>query len=157
MSRRGAAAAGVVVVVLAGCGSKPADEARLAWKSTPAAFSPKALPTDRVVLGTVRNASKQARLVLSASEVHVVDAAGRRLKGSAQFIASYAHGLYGAYQKPVDVEEPELLRLGLKIKLAPGRTAPLYVSYRLRPGLKLPVHVDYGSGTLPLPSRAKTD
>ncbi len=154
--RRGAAG-GLALIVLAGCGATPTDQAWLTWKSRPAAFSPRTLPTDRVVLGTVRNASKRAWLVLDASQVHVVDAGGRRLRGSAQFIASYAHGIYGAYQKPVDVEESELLRLGLKIKLAPGRTAPLYVSYRLRPGLKLPVHVDYGSGTLPLPARAKTD
>lgn len=142
---------GLGALALAGCGSGTRGGA-LEWKGGPAAFTPKTMPTDHVVMGTVRNASFSDELTLDAGDLRVVDAAGRGVQGHAQFIAGFAHGLYGAYQRPRRIEESELLRLGLRVRLRPGRTAPLYVAYRVRPGLKLPVHVDYGTGTLSLPS-----
>jgi hypothetical protein len=102
-------------------------------------------------MGKVRNTSIRDEFRVDASALRVVDADGRPVQAHAQFIASYAHGLYGAYQKPKREETSELLRLGIKLRLAPGREAPLYVAYRMRPGLKLPLHVTYPKGTLSLP------
>lgn len=134
---------------LAGCGGDHVQP--LTWKGSPRAVTPSTLPDDRVVIGTVRNSTLRTEIRLDASALRVVDAAGRRVRAHAQFIASYAHGLYGAYQRPARVEESELLRLGLRLRLKPGREAPLYVAYRLRPGLTPPLHVEYRGGTLPLP------
>jgi hypothetical protein len=148
---RAAAAAGAVAAVLAGCGSAADRVQPLEWKGTPVSVKPPRLPRDRVVLGQVRNTSLRDEIRLDASSLRVVDSAGRRVPAHAQFIASYAHGLYGAYQRPRRVEESELLRLGLRLRLKPGREAPLYVAYRLRPGLRPPLHVEYPSGKLSLP------
>jgi hypothetical protein len=135
---------------LAGCG--PGQRVSpLEWQGRPLSVTPPDLPTDHVVIGQVRNTSIRSEFRVDAAALKVVDASGRPVQAHAQFIASYAHGLYGAYQKPPRQETSELLRLGIKLRLKPGRAAPLYVAYRTRPGLKLPLHVRYPRGTLSLP------
>jgi hypothetical protein len=143
----------VLALVAAGCGggSDQASGPPLSWVGKPKVFKPAALPTDRVVVGTVRNTSGKV-LHLSAAKVIARDAAGKRLISTAQFAAGYAHGLYGAYQKPSPVPPLELQRLGLVISLAPGKTAPLAVSWRIPKGARLPISVDYGAGRLVLPT-----
>jgi hypothetical protein len=142
--------------LLGGCGgSRREDGANpLQWARAPLMFRATGLPRDRVVLGTVRNRSGRA-VHLVAARVTVRDAAGRRLRSWGQYIAGYAHGLYGAYQKPHPLPPGELRRLGLEIDLAPGRTAPLAVAFRLAPSTRAPVRIDYGPGTLAVPARAR--
>jgi hypothetical protein len=154
------AALGVAALLLAGCGGsgegggKPAAARDpLAWARAPLLFRATGLPNDRVLLGTVRNRSGRA-VHLVSSRIAVQDAAGRRLRAWGQYIAGYAHGLYGAYQKPHPLPPGELRRLGLEIDLGPGRTAPLAVAYRLVRSTRGPLRVDYGAGTLSVPARA---
>lgn len=158
MTRCVAVAATVAAVFSAsGCGGGTGHGAGgppLAWVATPQVFKPATLPNDRVAVGTVRNTSSKV-LQLSAAHVVVRDAAGRRLVSSTQFAAGYAHGLYGAYQKPSPIPPLELRRLGLVISLAPGKTSPLAVSWRIPAGARLPVSVDYGLGRLVLPTTAR--
>lgn len=154
-----AAAAAILVFALAGAagcggGANGGGGPPLAWVGGPQVFRPASLPNDRVAVGTVRNTSSKA-VELTASHVVVRDAAGRRLVSTAQFASGYAHGLYGAYQKPSPIPPLELRRLGLVISLAPGKTSPLAVSWRIPKGAKLPVSVDYGSGKLALPTAAR--
>jgi hypothetical protein len=139
-----------VLLALADCGAGE-RVSPLEWQGKPLSVVPPTLPTDHIVMGKVRNTSIRDEFRVDASALRVVDADGRPVQAHAQFIASYAHGLYGAYQKPKREETSELLRLGIKLRLAPGRDAPLYVAYRMRPGLKLPLHVTYPKGTLSLP------
>jgi hypothetical protein len=153
---RGAAAVAAVAAaaVVAGCGGKAAPASPLAWQGTPVAYRPVDLPTDRIVLAKVRNDSGKP-IRLEAAKVVVHDADGKVLRSSARYIAGYAHGLYGAFQKPDPLPPDELKRMGLVITLAPGKTAPLYVAWRLAPGSKEPARVDYGAGSLALPQRTK--
>ncbi len=151
------AAALAVVAALAGCGGGDDPKGPLAWKDDPQVFISKARTSDRVVLGTVRNVGLRDELTLDASRLRVKDAEGRDVEAYGQYIGSYAHGLYGAYQKPSRLPDDEARRLGLKIKLKPGTTAPLYVAFRTRPGLKAPFHVEYGSGSLPVPEKARRE
>lgn len=149
------AAGALALAALSGCGgSTSGDDAPLAWKGTPTAYRPADLPNDRVVLATVRNrSSKPVRL--EAAKLVVRDAGGHVLRSSGRFVTAYAHGLYGAFQKPDPLPPDELKRLGLVITLAPGRTSPLYVAWRLTRGSTEPVTVDYGKGRLTLPKAAR--
>ena len=54
------------------------------------------------------------------------------------------------FHRGTEIPESEQLRIGLRARLKPGETAPLTVSWRQQ-GKKAAV-VDYGSGTLPVPS-----
>jgi len=151
--RAGGAAAVAAIVLSSACGSgvgKTASTSPLAWKGHPKAFRQPDLPSDRVVLSAVRNISDKP-LSLSASRLVVRDAAGKTLPSSAQFVAGYAHGLYGAFQKPSPLPPDELRRLGLVVTVAPGATVPLTVAWRLGKGSREPASIDYGAGRLQLP------
>jgi hypothetical protein len=149
---------GVTVLALAlpvaACGQeRDLGAGRLVWAKSPVLVRATNLPTDRVLIGTVRNNSLRP-LRLVARDLRVRDARGRMVSAFAQFAAAFVHGLYGAYQRPDPLPEEELRRLGLLVRIDPGRTAPLVVSYRLRPRLAMPLAVDYGQGSLPIPLRA---
>jgi hypothetical protein len=147
----------LAAVAVGGCGGgdRRFGEGTLVWAKPPALVRASNLATDRVLLGTIRNNSLRP-LSLTASKLRVRDARGREVTAFAQFAASYAHGLYGAYQRPDPLPEEELRRLGLVLRLDPGKTAPLAVSFRMRRGLAGPLSVDYGQGVLPIPARALT-
>lgn len=160
----GAVAVAVALLAAAGCGSGsgsgsvggPGTTAggALEWTGTPQVFRTKALPDDRIVVGTVRNTSgKQLRLDASALKVRLPD--GRRLVTTGQFAAGYAHGLYGAFQKPDPIPPGELSRLGIEVTIAPGKTAPLAVSWHQPRTLGGRPVVDYGAGRLTLPTRVR--
>jgi hypothetical protein len=141
-----------VVFVVAGCGGGGSHaSAPLEWDGAPKAFQPRGLPRDGVVLGKVRNTTKRT-LHFEASSLFVRDASGRRLRSSAAFTETYAHGLFGALQQPDHLPQTELRRLGKIIDLPPGDSAPFYAAWRLANGSRTPVHVDYGSGSLAVPA-----
>lgn len=159
-SRRGGAGAGLAVALAAllagGCGGsgKPAvPRDPLAWARSPLMFRADGLPHDRVVLGTVRNRSRSP-IHLVADRIRVRDAHGRPVRSWGRYVAAYAHGLYGAFQKPSQLPPGELSRLGLVIDVRPGRVVPLAVAFRLDSATRPPLRVDYGPGTLALPTRA---
>jgi hypothetical protein len=143
------AAVAVTAAAIAGCGGAK-DQPPLAWKGKPQAFRSKGLPHDRVVLATVRNASSRP-LRLEAAKLVVRDAGGHPLVSTAQFVAAFSHGLYGAFQQPSVLPPGELERRGLVVTLRPGASAPLTVAWRLAHGSREPATVDYGAGRLALP------
>jgi hypothetical protein len=151
--RRAAVLAAGAAFALGGCGggTPRTDRGDLVWSKQPLLFEAIHLPKDRVLIGTVRNRSSQA-LNLIANRLTVRDADGHRLRAYAVFTSTYAHGLYGAYQQPNPVPPAELRRLGHIITLEPHQTAPLTVAYRLTSGTHAPLRVDYGRGTLSVPS-----
>jgi hypothetical protein len=151
--RAALAAVAVAASAIAGCGGAD-DRPPLAWKGKPQAFRSETLPHDRVVLATVRNASSQP-LHLEAAKLVVRDAAGHRLVSTAQFVAAFSHGLYGAFQQPSELPPEELTRRGLVVTLRPGASAPLTVAWRLAGGSREPATVDYGPGRLTLPRASR--
>jgi hypothetical protein len=154
VKRAAVLAAGAACMLGACGGDKPrADRGDLVWSGKPLLFQATHLPNDRVVIGTVRNRSGQA-LNLVADRLAVRDADNHRLRAYAVFTSTFAHGLYGAYQRPNPVPPAELRRLGHIITLEPHKTAPLTVAYRLTPQTRAPLRVDYGRGTLSVPLRA---
>ena len=152
MSRRALTlATATAVLAVAGCGGGGDKPSRLSWSGKPQVFRSRTLRHDRIVMAHVRNTSNKT-LYLLASKLVVRDADGRRLNGSAAFTNSYAHGLFGAYQQPDPVPPAELLRLGKAVYIPPGASVPFYAAWRLGPHTREPVSIDYGSGSLKVPS-----
>jgi hypothetical protein len=87
----------------------------------------------------------------------VRDARGRALTTTAAFNTTFAHGLYGALQQPAGgAPAAELARLGKAIYLPAGGSVPFYAAWRLKPGTKEPVRIDYGTGSLAVPAATAT-
>lgn len=153
-------AAGALAVSASACGGDDAgaaaDAGPLVWVTPPEVFKTRALPNDRVALGTVRN-STSAPVDLDASALQVLDADGRKLTSTGAYAAGYAHGLYGAFQKPDPLPPEQLKRLGLVVTIPPGKTAPLAVSWTFPTGSDAtkPATVEYGKGQLALPTTVK--
>ena len=147
------AAAAVGALAAAGGRGATARLTPLAWDGKPSVYVPHGLPRDRVLIGRVRNSSSRT-LQLSAARLVIRDARGKRLAGSAAFTATYAHGLFGAFQQPSRLPPAELVRLGRVVTLAPGAGAPFYAAWRLGPHVQEPLRVDYALGALPLPVAA---
>jgi hypothetical protein len=151
--------AGIAVLVLAlsgsgGGGLSPGSA--LTWDSAPTVIRPSDLPHDRVTYGTIRNESLRP-LKISVNDLSVLDGAGKPVRATERFIPSFAHGLYGAFQQPDSMPEPEQLRLGYLASMNPGQTSPLLVSVHLKPSSELPLSVFYrGSAVLSIPKKAVT-
>jgi hypothetical protein len=128
----------------------------LSWVGKPNVFKARNLPNDRVVIARVRNTGSKT-LHLIGSKLVVRDANGRALDTTAAFTTTFAHGLYGALQQPAGGPPPaELIRLGKAVYLPAGGSAPFYAAWRLQPGSKEPVRVDYGTGSLAVPTAIRT-
>src|SRR4051812_32818989 len=151
--RRAALAAACCLV--AGCGGSDKPKVGLSWAGKPAVFRSRTLPHDRVVIAHVKNVGAKT-LHLVAARLVVRDADGRRLKGSAAFTTTFAHGLFGALQQPKHLPPAELIRLGKVIYLPAGASAPFYAAWRLTANAKEPVSIDYGKGSLTVPAATAT-
>jgi hypothetical protein len=147
-----ALAAALAALASLGCGGGD-GEARgdLVWVGEPRVVRQETLPRDRVLVGIVRNDSLR-RLTVEAADVRALDEDGRALRGQATFIRGYVHPLYPPTRPPPGgLPDEELLRLGRVVRLEPGRRTRLSVAWRLAPGAKRPVRIDYGVGSLPIP------
>jgi hypothetical protein len=147
-----ALALGALLVALSGCGSAPSSAGpAVAWQGTPIVVRQPELPDDTIVSGAIRNSSGHT-LHLEAANVRVVTAAGEAVQSTARFTTGVTHQLYPPRDAPRE-GEPNFLRarLGEIATLAPGRTTPLVVSWRVRTGEPAPVKVDLGEGALSLP------
>lgn len=146
--------AAIVVLIVAlrsGGGGSLSPSSALAWDETPTVIKPTDLPRDRVTFGTIRNNGLR-EIQINADDLEVQDANGNKVLSSERFIASFAHGLYGAFQQPDSMPEPEQIRLGYLAKLNPGDKSPLLVSVHLDDSSKLPLRVFYkGSPVLDIP------
>jgi hypothetical protein len=154
---RALVALGLVAVALGGCGGggrKPAASG-LSWDGQPQVFSLKDLPSDRVLIGqVVNNTSKTIHLNSGALSVH--DASGHTLKSSGAYTATFGHGLYGAFQQPSKIPQPEAARLGHDIYLIPKDKSPFFSAWRIPPGSRGPFTIQYGAGPpLAVPTRVK--
>ena len=136
------------IVATGGGGDDPAG--KLGWAAEPLVFVPERLPQDRTLAGEVANDTLRD-LRVRADRMKVVDADGRRLQTVARFAKAYSHGLYPPTQRPRGYENGNQARLeGIYVDLKPGERAPLTVSWRMRKGVALPLHLDSGAGSLPI-------
>ena len=153
--RRARAPVAAAALLVAGCGggdgAGATSEGPLDWKTTPVLTVADRLPDDRILAGTVRNASLREEVTLDSARVVVRDAAGVRLQAYALYSFAYAHGLYGVAEAPNGPVDSDKERLGYRRKLKPGQTSPLVVAYRLTKAARPPITVDYGGGRLPVP------
>jgi hypothetical protein len=76
-----------------GCGASTAH-GPLSWSATPQVFQQHDLPSDRILLGQIRNASKRTLRILGTT-LRIRDANGQVLESSAGFVAGYARGVFG--------------------------------------------------------------
>ena len=127
------------------------DTGDLVWAGKPTILRQETLPRDRVINGFVRNDSLR-RITIEAKDVHAVDEDGEALQGQATFIRSYIHPLYPPTRPPPGgLPDSERIRLGQLVRLEPGKKTHLSVAWRLAPGAKPPVRIEYGFGSLPIP------
>jgi hypothetical protein len=150
--RRGLWLAALVALVPIACsGDDGSTTGDLVWVGKPKLLSPQTLPRDRVLNGFVRNESLR-RITIEAKDVRAVDNEGNALKGNATFIRGYIHPLYPPTRPPEGgLPDSERIRLGELVRLEPGKQTHLSVAWRLAPGSKPPVRIDYGAGWLPIP------
>jgi hypothetical protein len=141
-------------LLLAGCGTKSETvkgTGAMSWTKKPQMLRLGSKPKDRILFGEVRNDSLRP-VKIYASDVKVVDADGRALEATAIFSKGFAHGLYGSTDPRAKAPgEFELARLGRLVRLEPGQTSPLTVSWRLASPGDRPSQVQLGDGALPIP------
>jgi hypothetical protein len=125
------------------------DTAQLQWKSKPSLILVPSMPRDRILTGSVRNASLRA-VDLEVARVQIRDAAGRRLKATALFAQHFSHGLY-PWSMHVKGSKFERRRIGRIATIKPGQDVPLTLSWRVAADGTEPVEVRFDGGTLALP------
>jgi hypothetical protein len=146
--RRALSALVLLLVLAAGCGGD--DElgsGDLVWEKKPRVFKNPNLPDDRILTGTVRNDSLEATVV--ARDLGVRTDAGDEMESAAIFAPTFIRGVF-PQNRGDEIPESEQLRIGLRARLEPGKTAPLTVSWRQQG--ERAVLVDYGAGALPVPA-----
>jgi hypothetical protein len=143
--------AGVGGLLLAGRGPTQAatGNAQLEWKSKPSLILVPSLPRDRILTGSIRNASLRP-VDLESERVQILDAAGHRLKATALFAQTFSHGLY-PWSMHVKGSEFERRRTGKIATIKPGQDVPLTLSWRVASGGSEPVEVRFDGGRLALP------
>jgi hypothetical protein len=147
------AAAVLAAIVLAGCGGYESKGPRLAWDGKPALT---ASPTGaRVLIGKVENRSGE-ELWIRVPEVKVIDQGGRRILSTAVFVSSFVRSAYphnaGPRSDPSHYPLREQIRVGFLVRIKPGKTFPLTVSWRDPRGERNAARIVLPTGSLPLPA-----
>jgi hypothetical protein len=138
----------VLLVLVAGCGGdEDVGSGDLVWEKKPRIFRPPTLPDDRVLAGTVRNDSLEP-IELTARDLEVLADDGDELESAAIFAQTFVRGVF-PQNRGEDIPTSEQLRIGLRARLEPGKSAPLTVSWRQNG--ERAARVDYGTGSLPVP------
>ena len=151
-----ALALALAVLAAAGCGGDDDDRepsGGMRWEKDPVLVRPAALPNDRIVAGILRN-DGQDRADLVARQLKLRTADGATIPTNAAFVQSFLHGLYPPTRLPGGkLPITEQLRMGLIARVLPGRSVPLTVSWRQKPGTKPPVRIEWSGGSIPIPDK----
>jgi hypothetical protein len=144
-------AAAAAALALGGCGGSAGSASKVEWVGKPLVVRQPELPDDTIVSGRITKQSGD-ELKLDADRVRLVTADGAAVQSTARFGTGVTHQLYPPREGPRE-KDPAFLRerMGEIATLAPGRTVPLVVSWRVRPGAPPPVEVDLGGTRLALP------
>jgi len=153
---RARALACALVLLIAGCGGgddrEPAGSLR--WEKDPVLVRPDTLPGDRIIYGHLRNDGRD-RADLVAKDLRLRTAGGATVKANAAFVESFRHGLYPPTRLPGGKEPiSEQLRLGQIARVLPGKSVPLTISWRQKPGSDPPVRIQWKGGSIPIPDKA---
>jgi hypothetical protein len=141
--------AAAVLMPLAGCGGADGGQ-KLTWATAPDVQTPRDLGTDRVLRGVIRNDTDKAVRV-TADDVRVLAADGKRLPTAATFIAGYAHRMFPPTREPANLPDAERERLGDIAVIQPGHEAAVTVSWRLRSSADRATTIDFGAEKLEVP------
>ena len=151
----GALAIGIVLILavaVAGHGGEPAlGSGQLVWEHQPHIYRNAELPDDRVLRGVVRNDSLRV-VRLTARDLRVRAGGGDELESAAIFAPTFIRGVF-PQNRGEAIPENEQMRIGLRVRLEPGKSAPVTVSWRQQG--ERASRVDYGSGSLPVPGPLK--
>jgi hypothetical protein len=123
----------------------------LVWTEQPHVYRNAVLPNDRILRGVVRNDSVRV-VTLTARDLNVRTGDGGELESAAIFAPTFIRGVF-PLNRADGIPENEQLRIGLRVRLDPGKTAPVTVSWRERD--ERASLVDYGTGSLPVPGPLK--
>jgi hypothetical protein len=134
------AAAALAAAALGACGGSgnraaatPDGVGPIAWAKTPQLVVTPGLPNDRILVGRIRNDSLRT-VSLKSKQIRVL-ADEREVFGFGRFVNTFVHGNYPVELQPgADQPAPATRRLGYTLKLRPGKTAPLLVTWRLKKG-----------------------
>jgi hypothetical protein len=169
--RPGRLAAALAVAALAaagaGCGSDEAAVARtgapvttaaadapagLVWKGAPSVFTPDQLPRDKILTGTLRNATG-GPVDLRVDRVDVKGSDGRSLGANVRFVSTFGHGLYGPGGPPAPLRASryDQARLGERLTLPANADRAITVAWRVPEGRKGAAAVEVSGYTLELP------
>lgn len=153
MGRIGLALGLVIAAVLAVAtvshgGGQQLGEGALVWEQKPQVYRNPELPNDRVLRGVVRNDSLRV-MMLTARELGVLGAKGKKLESAAVFAPTFIRGVFPE-NRGSEIPESEQLRIGLRARIEPGKSVPITVSWRERG--ERAARVDYGAGSLPIAS-----
>jgi hypothetical protein len=143
----------VTGLLVTGCGrdeGASSGGATVAWADKPLVVRQPELPDDTIVSGRLRNESGR-ELSLDASDVRLLDEDGKAVRSTARFALAVSHSLYPPGDGPSENPRPLRERLGEVATVAPGKSVPLVVSWRVGSGEKPPVRVDLGEASLTLP------
>jgi hypothetical protein len=148
--------ASAIVRVLAGAVTGHGGEPQrgggdLVWEQQPHIYRNTQLPNDRIVRGVIRNDSLRV-VTLTARDLKVRAGGGNELESAAVFAPTFIRGVF-PQNRADGIPENEQLRIGMRVRLEPGKGAPVTVSWREHAERAL--LVDYGSGSLPLPGPQK--
>jgi len=134
----------------AGCGAEEpaAKGGPLAWVEAPGIVEAPSADGSRILQGEVRNTS-QRDLRVGSADVRLRDAEGTAVSGNAIFLTGYVRPGEPQNRGGEPFADSEAERIGRLIRLAPGDTAPLVVSWRTRDGA--PSEIAYPGGSLPVP------
>ncbi len=153
----------VLAVVPAACGGDDSAVGRsteLVWSKPPRLLVPPTLPRDRILHGEVRNEGLK-KITVQAGDVKLLDADGQQVDGLVTFIQGYAHPRYpygrGPGPGPSGYPEEERVHIGQVTEIKPGATRPLTISWHEPAGPRTPVSIDYGPGTLKVPTVSKAN
>jgi hypothetical protein len=137
----------VLAVAIEGRGEDTArGNGALVWENEPRVYRNAALPDDRVLRGVVRNDSLRV-VTLSARDLEVRAPDGDEMESAAIFAPTFIRGVFPQNRGDA-IPENELLRIGLRARIEPGKTVPITVSWRERG--ERAARVDYGAGSLPV-------
>jgi hypothetical protein len=144
-----AMAVGAGMLALFVGGGSGGERSGLAWVGRPYVIEARGMPHDRILSATVRNESGRP-LEVEARSIRVLDDRGRPLESDGIFLGSFARGIYAA-SRLNGASDFERRRTGRLARLSPGRTRPLTVAWRVRPGRGPAERVVYRRGSLPIP------
>jgi hypothetical protein len=120
----------------------------LAWAAPPTLLRQALLPHDRIVTGRIVNRSSRT-VWLPARAMRIMGARGTHLRSSAVFLSGFMHRLWPFNRGPGARPVRERVRTGMLLRLRPGASAPLTVSWRARRGAPARA-IRWQRGVLPL-------